>query len=104
MDSEVVPSSKYVTLISGDGFEFIVTREAAFVSATLRGMLSVASNFEEAQTNRVLLENINATCLEKICEYMYYNLTYKDSVDVPDFDVPPEMALELLVAADYLNT
>jgi transcription elongation factor B subunit 1 len=38
-----------------------------------------------------------------VCDYLYFNLKYKDVTDVPEFDIPPEMALELLVAADYLD-
>jgi elongin-C len=41
--------------------------------------------------------------LEKICEYLYYNEKYADATDVPDMDIPPELCLELLMAADYLN-
>lgn len=41
--------------------------------------------------------------LEKVCEYLYYNEKYKDAKDVPDMDIPPELCLELLMAADYLN-
>lgn len=41
--------------------------------------------------------------LEKVCEYFYYNQKYKDSKDVPDMDIPTELSLELLMAADYLN-
>ena len=41
--------------------------------------------------------------LEKVCEYFYYNEKHKNSKDVPDIDVPAELCLELLMAADYLN-
>jgi hypothetical protein len=41
--------------------------------------------------------------LEKVCEYLYYNETHKDAKDVPDMEIPPELCLELLMAADFLN-
>ena len=41
--------------------------------------------------------------LEKVCEYLLYNLKNKDQKDVPDMEIPPELCLELLMAADYLN-
>lgn len=41
--------------------------------------------------------------LEKVCEYFYYNEKHKNSKDVPDLDIPAELCLELLMAADYLN-
>ena len=41
--------------------------------------------------------------LEKVCEYFYYNEKNRDSTGVPDLDIPPELCLELLMAADYLN-
>lgn len=42
--------------------------------------------------------------LEKVCEYFYYNEKYKNAKDVPDMVIPPELCLELLMAADYLNS
>lgn len=95
------PSKEIVTLVSSDGFEFVLSREAAMVSGTLRGMLS--AEFAEAKSGRVELENLTAIVLEMICEYLLYNWKYRDQLDVPDFDIPPEMALELLVAADFLD-
>jgi transcription elongation factor B subunit 1 len=95
--------SKYVILISSDGYPFVISKSAAFVSGTLRGMLS-SDAFEEGLSNRVKLPNISAILLEKVCEYLNYNLKYKDDAqNIPDFEIPPEMALELLVAADYLD-
>lgn len=46
----------------------------------------------------------SALVLEKVCEYFYYNERYKDAKDVPDMDIPPELCLELLLAADYLDS
>ena len=41
------------------------------------------------------------------CEYLYYHYKYKDSVtegkDIPEFNIPTHLALELLVKADYLD-
>lgn len=41
--------------------------------------------------------------LEKVCEYLYYNQKHATSKDVSDLDIPPELCLELLIAADYLD-
>lgn len=41
--------------------------------------------------------------LEKVCEYFYYNQKHKDATDVPDMEIPPDLCLDLLMAADYLN-
>jgi hypothetical protein len=39
-----------------------------------------------------------------VVEYFYYNEKTRDSVGVPDMEIPPELCLELLMAADYLDT
>ena len=50
------------------------------------------------------LYSINSgVVLEKVCEYLYYNLKHKDEKNVPDMEIPAELCLELLMAADYLN-
>lgn len=46
----------------------------------------------------------SGTILEKVCEYFYYNEKYRDATDVPDMEIPPELALELLMIADFLHT
>lgn len=69
----------------------------------MANMCPVTGNFAEAQSNRCVFESINGVILEKVCEYLYYNEKHKDSKDVPDMEIPPELCLELLMAADYLN-
>lgn len=96
-------SSPYVTLISSDGFEFIVSRDAACVAGTIKKMLDPQSSFAESISGRCTLGTINGVVLEKVCEYLYYNLKHKDEKDVPDMEIPPELCLELLMAADYLH-
>lgn len=41
--------------------------------------------------------------LEKVCEYFQYWYRYREREDVPDMDIPVELCLELLVAADFLG-
>jgi hypothetical protein len=41
--------------------------------------------------------------LEKVVEYMQYWYSYKDQEDVPDMDIPVDICLEVLQAADYLG-
>jgi len=93
--------TKYVTLISNDGFEFVVLREATLVSPTIKGMLR--SPFSEAQTGRCAFPEIRGDVLEKVVEYFHYWYKNRDKDDVPDMDIPVEMCLELLMAADYFN-
>ncbi|KIV98692.1 uncharacterized protein PV09_09520 [Verruconis gallopava] len=95
--------SEYVTLVSCDGFEFIIRRSAACIAKTLNRMLDPANGFQESIENRCYLESISGVCLEKVCEYLYYHEKNKDARDVPDMEIPPEICLELLVAADFLD-
>ncbi|KAK8219238.1 elongin C [Zalaria obscura] len=94
---------EYVTLISNDGFEFKVQRSSACISGAIKRMLDPNNGFAESTTNICRFENINGIVLEKVCEYFYYNEKHKDAKDVPDMDIPAELCLELLMAADYLN-
>lgn len=64
--------------------------------------LESPGNFSEAQTGTCRLENINGVVLEKVVEYFYYNEKHRDSIGVPDMDIPTELCLELLSAGDYL--
>ena len=42
--------------------------------------------------------------LKMVCEYLYYNQKHAKSKDVADIDIRPKLCLELLIAADYLDS
>lgn len=92
---------QYIQLESSDGFQFVITKEAAMVSGMLRSMLN-SEQFEESQTGRLRLD-LEAAIVEKVCDYLCYSLKYQASEGAANFSVPPALALELLVAADYLD-
>lgn len=47
------PNAMYVKLISSDGHEFVVKREHALISGTIKAMLSGPGQFAENETNEV---------------------------------------------------
>ncbi|KAI0884927.1 POZ domain-containing protein [Annulohypoxylon maeteangense] len=94
---------RYVTLVSSDGYEFVVLREATFISPAIKGMLDPKSQFSEAKTGRCVFQEITGAVLEKVVEYFQYWYKYRDQENAPDMDIPVELCLELLMAADYLG-
>jgi len=47
--------------------------------------------------------NERAVHLDKCCEYWYFNAANKENPNPGEFKFPVEMALELLLAADFLD-
>ncbi|KAK4465950.1 BTB/POZ protein [Cladorrhinum samala] len=92
---------KYITLISSDGFEYVVLREATEISPTIKSMLR--NPFSESRTGRCDFPEIRSVVLEKVVEYFHYWYKNRDKDDVPDMNIPVEICLELLMAADYLG-
>eukprot|EP00850_Spirogloea_muscicola_P003910 SM000016S01898 [mRNA] locus=s16:391126:391877:- [translate_table: standard] len=98
---------EWVKLISAEGFEFVVSRRAAMVSNTLHNMLSSSGGFQETSSGEVRFPDISTPVLEKVCEYFYYKLRYSDPANqksMPEFKMDPEIVLEVLMAANYLDT
>ncbi|RSH77881.1 uncharacterized protein EHS24_002952 [Apiotrichum porosum] len=98
----------FVLLESSDGYTFSVPRRIAMASQTLRSMLDEDSAFQEAKDKTVRLE-YRGIILLKVIEYLQYKVQYADfaSSDIrEDFQdrIDPYIALELLTAADYLET
>lgn len=97
MDKE----NEYVTLVSSDNHRFIVLKEVALISSVLRS----TQGFEEGKTGKINLD-MDGDILECIVEYLYYNYKYRElaeDTNLPEFDIPTHLALELLVKADFLD-
>jgi hypothetical protein len=125
-DAEITGTVK---LISADGHEFVIDRKAAMVSGTIRSMLSGPSTYQaiylfvlffffrpvsdlffsvtftEQQLGEINFREISTPILEKVCQYFYYKLKYANiTTEIPEFPIEPEIALELLMAANFLDT
>ena len=68
------PEAMYVKLISSDGHEFIVKREHALTSGTIKAMLSGPGQFSENETNEVNFREIPSHVLQKVCMYFTYKV------------------------------
>ncbi|CCD25122.1 elongin C NDAI_0E03050 [Naumovozyma dairenensis CBS 421] len=94
---------KFIKLIGEGDKEYKVSYEAAMVSPVLKTMLQ--SPFKE-NAGKVDLTKYSGDTLEKVCEYLEYKLRYQnadETEDIPEFDIPTELSVELLMVADYLN-
>jgi len=85
----------------------MVDKKVIECSGTLKDMLDTDSGFAEAQSKTCSLQYL-AAIVEKVVEYLHHQHMYKDVTkahEIPDFSkrIPPELALELLSAADYLD-
>ncbi|KAI0317845.1 BTB/POZ protein [Amylostereum chailletii] len=94
---------EWVLLNSNDGFSFLVKKKVAMRSGTLRSMLG--EGFVEAAMKTCEIDE-RAVVTEKLIEYLAYKTTYENAPpkeEIPDFyeRIVPEVALELLTAADY---
>jgi elongin-C len=81
-----------------------VDYEAACVSNMIKNMMTSAGGFSELESNRVTFPEIKGAILERVCQYFYYKLRHTGSKEaLPQFHLPPEQALELLLASNYLD-
>ena len=71
------PDAMYVKLISSDGHEFIVKRDHALTSGTIKAMLSGPGQFAENETNEVNFREIPSHVLQKVCMYFTYKVLRK---------------------------
>lgn len=95
--------AKYVKLVSAEGHEFFLERKIAVASSTtIRTMLE--GKFRESQENVITFPEISGYILERVVRYLHYKAQYSHSTTrIPDFMIEPEVALELMIAAKYLD-
>ncbi|KAF8519797.1 BTB/POZ protein, partial [Hysterangium stoloniferum] len=102
--------SDWIKIRSDDGFMFLIPRKAANCSGFLRGMLDSRCGFMESTSNtcQLIVDVRRAVVTEKVMEYLVFKAQYEKAgpgEDIPDFTerIVPELALETLMAADYLE-
>ena len=108
----------FVKLVSVDGHAFYIDKECACVSKRIKQLLAGQSSltatkgdskfvgFNEDEENPViyLKDPFDHKKVEKLCQYFYYKHRYDNDPDRrPPFDVPPEMAVDLMRLAMELH-
>jgi len=92
-----------IKLVSREGDLFIIDKKCALVSETIKSML--VGSFIEGASGEITFREISSPILEKVIQYFYYKVQYTNaSKQIPEFVIEPETALELLMAANFLNT
>ncbi len=73
-------------------------------SETISAMLEGPGMFRESEDNMIRFPDIQGLVLEKVIQYLHYKRKHSRSTgQIPEFKIEPEIALELLVASNYLN-
>ncbi len=77
-----------------------------FLTCIARLRLPVlAAEYSESLQNTIKFPEISPQVLEKVVQYFYYKMRYTNHPGhLPEFKIEPELALELLMAANYLDT
>ncbi|KAL1676689.1 hypothetical protein EV122DRAFT_291713 [Schizophyllum commune] len=110
MDSANLPPDQpndWIRVYSDDGFSFLVKRSVLYTSDKLRDSLDSANSYKESRARTCVIQE-RAVIVEKLIEYMSFKAHYmtrsgKEEIPVNEFleRIPPEIVLELLLAADY---
>jgi hypothetical protein len=98
-----------VKLTSRDGGVFYLELPYAEMSGFIRGALRSSSL--ESSTKEFSFPEISGRALEKVVEYFHYKSKFQELVSagtllkekVPQFEVEPDLALEVLAASIYLQ-
>ncbi|VDP46507.1 unnamed protein product [Heligmosomoides polygyrus] len=91
--------AQYVKLVSSGGLQFYVKKELAMTSGMIKTMLSGPGLFSENKC-----KEIPSYLLLKVCQYFVYKAHYTcSSTEVPEFVINPDMALDVLMVACFLD-
>lgn len=112
-DDAAPSDSEWIRIVSEspegeEGFTYMVKRKVANTSGTLSNMLLGGSGAFSEGTSKTCTIQERPVIVEKLCEYMTFKAHYekvgpKEEIPVQEFmeRIQPEIALELLLAADY---
>ncbi|GFS57651.1 elongin-C, partial [Trichonephila inaurata madagascariensis] len=99
------PGSMYVKIISSDSHEFFIKREHVITAHAVPHLLAVPELENDPDNENILeLKDLSSLVIQKVCQYFAYKAQYFDGPpEIPNFDVDLEIALELLMAANFLD-
>ena len=89
-----------------DKFEYILPRNVAMISGTIRRLLTSRGLWRELTGPMPVLEldTIPGAVLEKVIQYLFYKQKYDNATGpIPAFPIELDSVLPLLAAADFLH-
>jgi hypothetical protein len=84
--------------------DVVVPSRQIVCNSLLNWFILRLGNFAEKEQDRIEFHEISSNVLEKVIQYFYYKQKYHASTgEIPEFPIEPEIALELLMAANFLD-
>lgn len=100
----------FVKIVSKEGHEFLVYKECAKVSKLMKNFLENKQGVTEKEIyvseldGSIHCRSLSAPLLEKTIQYFYHKYRYdNDPEHRPEFNVPYEMAIELIQVATQMQ-
>ncbi|KAL0234355.1 hypothetical protein PCE1_001391 [Barthelona sp. PCE] len=91
---------QYVSIISGEGDEFLVSIDVALISPYFRKQIAADISRNLNKFNMTFNTNV----LEIVIKYMHYKLIWLGSpANRPEFEIPMESLHDVLHVAGYLE-
>lgn len=105
MTSKLLPLLKYVSHINHEGWFYFNRQKFNYKHLhSPNSKYFFTGQFQENETNEIHFKEIPSHVLQKVCMYFTYKVRYTNSsTEIPEFPIPPEIALELLMAANFLD-
>jgi elongin-C len=96
-------AGQYISLVSGDGFEFIVERSVARCSSTIEALLNGPDSCWKELSGPLAtlrLDNASGFVLEKVVQYFYHRAA---GLGESEFPIEMEYVFPLLNLSHYLG-
>jgi len=100
---------EHIVLESSDKHCFLIKKEIAMGSKTLQSLLSAPKEILSDKDNHFARNHIqvhfSSEIVSKICKYLTYKnfFTKNSSMNIPEFEVDPSDALDILGAANFFD-
>lgn len=98
-------NTNYITVTTKDGHEFKLNKQFAMnASGTFHAMFDNTDDHFTETSNEIHLRDISASTFEIVVKYFYYKQRYLNATgEIPEFQIDPDQALDVLLAANFLD-